>query len=104
MVTDAQGRVESSQGGARETQVSLKLNGICRELALDLAEGNYAIQIHEHIRGLGNYLADRLSRLWQPGVPQTLPKELAEVRGTKLGARGKEWWRTRLEGEENEEE
>ena len=42
------------------------INVVARELALDLAKGNYSLGELEHIPGVTNVMPDALSRLWAP--------------------------------------
>ena len=73
------------------------LNAIVRELALDLAEGVYKMDVAKHIKGVNNVWADELSRWAQPGHVRRLPEELAGARQATPPARPQSWWRTMAE-------
>ena len=66
---------------------------VMRELALDMAEGTYAVKVLEHIPGSANVWADALSRLPEPGSGATIPKELEGVVHCKPPMRDSSWWR-----------
>ena len=67
---------------------------ICRELALDLAEGKYKTELMAHLPARFNGLADALSRLEAPGPDaKPFPPELDGIRRSVLTDRGPGWWR-----------
>ena len=49
-----------------------------RDMALDLAEGRYKIDVIQHLPGRLNDLADALSRMFQPAVNYAIPVGLAD--------------------------
>ena len=64
-------RVKSDNVGALRMLLNLSskaanINVVARELALDLAKGNYSLGELEHIPGVTNVMPDALSRLWAP--------------------------------------
>ena len=64
-------RVKSDNVGALRMLLNLSskaanINVVARELALDLARGNYSLGELEHIPGVTNVMPDALSRLWAP--------------------------------------
>ena len=72
-----QHRVQSDNVGALRLLLNLAtksdaLSQIGKELALDMAAGNYSIGELEHIPGLTNVAPDALSRLWAP-EPKEFP-------------------------------
>ena len=70
------------------------MNTICRELALDLAEGKYQAELMAHLPARFNGLADALSRLEAPGSDsKSFPPELNGIQRTILADRGPGWWR-----------
>ena len=69
------------------------MNSVMRELSLDLAEANYQVGLFGHIPGRLNDWADKLSRIYQPGVITDLPQELMDVPLTDLPRRNVSWWR-----------
>ena len=72
-----------------------RMNAIARELALDLAEAQYELDLLEHLPGISNELADALSRLSQPGSPAMVPNALARAMRAKVEARSRSWWRAK---------
>jgi hypothetical protein len=76
---------------------SQQMNAVCREMALDLAEGAYRVTVLEHVEGKLNLLPDCLSRLCEPGSAKQRPVELVGVKFTEVERRSQAWWRTRLE-------
>ena len=50
------------------------INALVREIALDVAEGLYEVNLAEHLPGHENIWADSLSRLREPDTPKALPK------------------------------
>ena len=70
-----------------------RLNAIAREMALDVCEGQYELNVLEHIPGISNKLPDALSRLFAP-EPQPWPVELNLSRCRSAPARGDDFWRT----------
>ena len=92
----ALGAVASGSSPARA------INIICREMALDLAEGRYQVELLAHLPARFNGLADCLSRLEAPGPDaKEFPEELKEVPRSALEERGPGWWRA-LEGPDGE--
>ena len=69
------------------------LNTITRELALDLAEGNYEMQWFGHLPGTLNTWADSLSRLSDPNGAKDVPEALRHVPRADLAPRTRSWWR-----------
>ena len=91
-------RVRSDSVAALGAAVKLRssapsVNAVARELALDLAEGLYELNIVEHIPGIHNELADKLSRYFQPGGSQEAPGPLRGVMRSWPAARVPSWWR-----------
>ena len=78
----------------RQKSSNANVNAVVRELALDLAEGLYQIDVTEHLPGKCNTWADPLSRLWQPGTKATIPAGLEAVGRQAIQARDDAWWRT----------
>ena len=71
------------------------INAVVRELALDLAEGRYRIDIQEHIEGKLNIVADALSRACQPGATGEIPNFLLQRPRSIPPRRDAAWWETR---------
>jgi len=85
---------EAALGALRRERSSRPhVNAVVRELALDLAEGVYKIDVMQHLPGKDNAWADILSRLYQPGANVTLPEELKEIGRQAIPPRGERWWR-----------
>ena len=74
-----------------------RMNEVVRELALDLAEGRYELELCEHVAGISNVNAEVLSRLLQPGAETRLPEELNTAARDRPAARDAAWWETALE-------
>ena len=72
-----------------------KLNTIVRELALEMAEGEFEVSLYGHVPGHLNKLPDALSRLWDPNGAKEFPAELASIPGGQPDPRPLEWWRAR---------
>ena len=71
---------------------SADMNAVVRELALDVAEKRYDIDVVAHISGRHNVFADELSRWWEPGCAALLPRELHGVPRRRPAVRGPAWW------------
>jgi hypothetical protein len=67
---------------------------IARELALDISEAAYAPDISEHLPGIANITADKLSRKFEPGVSWTLPSSLFRVPEAVVPDRANDYYRT----------
>ena len=71
------------------------INKVMREVALDLAEGSYIVDIVGHLPAHLNDLADALSRMAAPGESgKSFPEQLKDIPETKVPARVRPWWRT----------
>eukprot|EP00973_Karenia_brevis_P001561 211303-Karenia_brevis.AAC.1 len=68
------------------------INVMVRELALDLAEGRYHVDVHEHIAGTLNVWADALSRLSEPDSGAVIPEPLRHIPQASPGRRNPAWW------------
>ena len=71
------------------------MNRVVREVALDLSEGSYELDILGHIPAVWNTVTDALSRLEAP-PPDTheIPGILANVPRAHPAPRTLQWWRT----------
>jgi hypothetical protein len=69
------------------------VNTVVREMALDIAEGKYKIDLREHLPGHLNVLADALSRIAQPGSGAEVPLALRRARRVEPAVRDAAWWR-----------
>ena len=92
-------RVRSDSAAAlgalrREKSKTASVNAVVRELALDLAEGLYSIDVKDHLPGKLNTWADPLSRLYQPDSPAQVPEGLKDVGRQAIPVRDQAWWRT----------
>ena len=67
---------------------------IAREMALDISHSSYSPDEAAHIPGLANVAADKLSRVFDPKSPSTLPPYLEAHVAHKFSARPGEWWRS----------
>ena len=90
-------RVKSDNIGALRTLLKLTspkdaMGIIAREVALDIASGNY--QVHEliHIPGVTNVAADALSRLWAPQQAE-FPLAIGEEARDPVPAFDQSYWR-----------
>ena len=77
----------------KERSATPNINVVVREMALDLAEGRYRIDVMEHLPGRLNTLADVLSRLYQPGSAASVPGVLLNCRRVSPSIRDDGWWR-----------
>ena len=68
---------------------------VARELALDLADATYALDFAQHVAGITNGIADRLSRKHQPGKLYTVPEFLCDACEMVAQPRSLNWWRTK---------
>lgn len=53
---------------------------VAREIALDVAAGNYQMTELRHVAGISNVVADALSRMWSP-EPLEFPLQRRRVEG-----------------------
>ena len=89
-------RINSDNVGALRLLLGLAtksghMSEVARELALDMAAGNYAITELEHIAGITNVAPDALSRLW---APEPLPfPQLGEAIQDNVPDLGQSFWR-----------
>ena len=90
-------RVKSDNIGALRTLLKLTspkdaMGTVAREVALDIASGNY--QVHElvHIPGVTNVAADALSRLWAP-QPAEFPLSIGEEEKDPVPVFDQTFWR-----------
>lgn len=77
----------------KERSTHPAMNAVVREMALDLAEGKYKIDIKEHVPGRLNLWADALSRVAQPGSGAVVPAPLVAARRVYPSVRDVAWWR-----------
>ncbi|CAK0804234.1 unnamed protein product [Prorocentrum cordatum] len=72
------------------------INKIAREIALDVAQTRYGIDVLEHVPGELNDVADALSRAFEPGGRFALPEVLRQAGCTRtpVAARDGSWWRS----------
>ena len=92
-------RVQSDSISALILSLDLKTRGkgagiIAREVALDIAQAEYAPHIAEHVSGEDNVISDMLSRRFAPGHEYTLPQCLQHIPELELEARGTEYFTT----------
>ena len=72
------------------------MNTIVREIAFDLAESRYDLELLSHVPATWNKLPDALSRLFAPeGDRLLVPEELRSEDRTWPAVRDSSWWRTR---------
>ena len=69
------------------------LNTVIRELALEMAEGCFEVDLFGHIPGHLNVWADALSRLRDPNGQKTVPEELLQIKRATVAPRPSGWWR-----------
>ena len=74
---------------------SNSLGVVARELALDLSQASYAIDVAEHVSGLTNTIADVLSRKYQEDKTFVLPSPLKYAFECTPQARDAKWWKAR---------
>ena len=70
-------------------------NKVVREIALDLAEGVYDVEVLGHQPASWNAIADALSRLDEPEAGTEFPLALEGVLRTEAAPRPLAWWRSR---------
>ena len=73
-----------------------RMNAVVRELALDLAEGRYPLDVVDHVSGVDNEVADWCSRTAQPGASQVRPRGLEAAEEDTAAPRDAAWWETAL--------
>ena len=66
---------------------SLALNGLAKELAVELGDGTFMPDFLSHVPGATHDVADGLSRKFQPDVSWTRPDALASAREVSLPSR-----------------
>ena len=73
---------------------SRSLQPIVREIALDMAQGVYNVQLFQHIPGFTNVLPDALSRLSAPGeAGKPFPSRLQSIQESETPVRDSSFWR-----------
>ena len=92
-------RVQSDSISALILSLDLKTRGkgagiIAREVALDIAQAEYAPHIAEHVSGEDNVISDMLSRQFAPDHAYSLPQCLQHAAELVLEARGAEYFTT----------
>ena len=87
--------IASLQMAAKMQPKSKALGIVARELALDLSEASYAIDLVQHVAGVTNGVADVLSRRYQVGKHFVLPTLLQNASETLPPCRDDSWWRTK---------
>ena len=90
-------RVKSDNIGALRTLLKLTspkdaMGIIAREVALDIASGNYQVHERIHIPGVTNVAADALSRLWAPQQAE-FPLAIGEEARDPVPAFDQSYWR-----------
>ena len=73
-----------------------RMNAVIRELALDLAEGRYPLDVVDHVAGVDNDVADWCSRTSQPGASGARPRVLDAAEESTAAPRDAAWWETAL--------
>ena len=69
---------------------------ILREISYVYTEASFEPALCEHIPGVCNVLADRLSRLHEPGASEKVPAQLADIPATMIPPRRRSYYRTLL--------
>ena len=71
------------------------MNAVGREVAFDVATGDYVVELFEHTPGVANVAPDYLSRVHAPEAERKpSPPVLVGVPVLPVPRRGEEWWRT----------
>ena len=79
----------------KSSSTTPQLNKIVREVALDLAEGRYDLEVLGHVPAEWNVVPDALSRLHAPQPDRHhVPEALRGVTRTWPAERALSWWRT----------
>lgn len=91
-------RVKSDNVGALRMLLNLAsrkelMSIVAREVALDVAAGNYRLTELVHVSGITNVVADALSRLWAPH-PTTFPNVGTAVKDA-VPDLGDSFWKVR---------
>ena len=68
-------------------------NLIAREVALVYSESSFEPRVFVHLPGVANGLADHLSRIRDPGYPDTIPAGLEGVLQAHTPVRRKDWYK-----------
>ena len=71
----------------RQRPGSKGLATVVKEMALEFSRSSYRPRWHQHIPGIANDVADRLSRRFQPGVQFRLPSVLKLAKEDKVSSR-----------------
>ena len=75
---------------------SVQMHLIAQEVAIDMAHYTFVPVIAQHIPGIGNVVADELSRWAQPGHSQKVPSYVqAPVKRVVPQARTHSYWLTK---------
>ena len=90
-------RIKSDNVGALRTLLKLTspsqaMGVVAREVALDVAAGNYQITELEHVPGVTNVVADALSRMWSP-EPLPFPLQIGEECSDPVPDFGSKYWK-----------
>ena len=67
---------------------------ILRELSYLYSSACFEPAMVEHLPGVANVTADKLSRIFEPGADEAIPALLADVPATRIPPRGKSFWKT----------
>ena len=90
-------RIKSDNVGAlrtilKMTSPSQPMGQIAREIALDVAAGNYQVTELQHVAGITNVAADALSRMWSP-EPLDFPLSIGEESRDPVPDFGSRYWK-----------
>lgn len=90
-------RIKSDNVGALRTLLKLTspsqaMGVVAREVALDVAAGNYQITELEHVPGVTNVVVDALSRMWSP-EPLPFPLQIGEECRDPVPDFGSKYWK-----------
>lgn len=90
-------RIKSDNVGALRTLLKMTppsqpMGQIAREIALDVAAGNYQITELRHVAGISNVVADALSRMWSP-EPLEFPLQIGEESRDPVPDFGSRYWK-----------
>ena len=66
---------------------------VAKEVALEYSDTSFEPRIFEHVAGISNVLADKLSRLYEPGAGAQVPHELVNVMKAEVPTRDKRYYK-----------
>ena len=66
---------------------------VAKEVALEYSDTSFEPRVFEHVPGISNVLADKLSRLFEPGAGVQVPEELSAAMKAEVPTRTKKYYK-----------